>query len=484
MSAGDAIQVLRSIRPGSIETQEQEAAVHAYCSLLWKRRSVLPRAVSEPSVTLPEIVGKPVSATDFLLLCGLPGSGKSSFTRALVKRANACASKTRRKPHEAAWTEMDSDVASRAGCERTVSQGGQGKLVLDRCNGERDDREWFLKLAASWSSHAIAVWFDLPVELCEARAMLRVGHPSLPPGPRVRRAMAHHSRSFTPPELSEGFQSVVRVTSMDAALALVAMLSPPLPLMKFPRTPHLIDLGGATDDDIVSIRNDNEEENINEARWPEWLVSTGTAIVMTEKLDGANLGISLAPHSRAFVVQNRSHYVTSRSHWQFQALDAFLERHREVLFAILNRDPLFPGRFVLYGEWLAATHSIPYTRLRSLFYAFDLYDRETQQFWDRKSLEMLLDACGAAFPLAPVVYAGPMLPPRQEIVAMLQRESPFCDGRGEGVCIKWGRGGRVADRSKVVRGDFIAGNEHWTRGELRFNGVVGSGGDDTSWLHF
>jgi atypical dual specificity phosphatase len=480
MSAADAIQVLRSIRPGSIETQEQEKAVHAYCSLLWKRRSVLPRTLSEPSGTLPEIVGKPISTTDFLLLCGLPGSGKSSFTRALVKRTNACVSNPRRRQNEAAWTEVDSDASNRSGCERIVSQGAQGKLVLDRCNGERSDREWFLRLAASWSSHATAVWFDLPSELCEARAMQRVDHPSLPPGPRVRRAVAHHSKSFTPPELSEGFQSVVHVTSVDAALALVDMLSPPLPLMKFPRTPHLIDLGGATEDDIVSIRSNTESnsEGSADVKWPEWLVPSNTSVVVTEKLDGANLGISLSPHSRAFVVQNRSHYVNSSSHRQFQSLDMFLDRHREALFAVLNRDPLFPGRFVLYGEWLAATHSIPYISLQSLFYAFDLYDRETQQFWDRRSLELLLDACGADFPLAPVVYTGPTLPPQPVLLAMLDRDSPFCNGRGEGVYLKWERDGRVVDRSKVVRGDFIAGNEHWTRGELRFNGIA----SDT-WLH-
>lgn len=476
MNAAEAIQALRTLRPGSLETPEQEAAVHTYCSALWKRRSILPRPVSEPTGTYPVITGKPVGTTDFIVMCGLPGSGKSSFSRALIKRANASVPvgpNSSRKLVQGPWIEVDSDVDGRGGCERSVSSGGSGKrLILDRCNGTREDREWFVKLAASWSSHATAIWFDLPTKICEARAMLRGNHPTLPPGSRVRKAIEQHGKSFTPPELSEGFHSVVRISSVDAALALVDMLSTPLPLMKFPRTPHLIDLGGATEDDIVSIRDNGSGDGSETAAWPEWLVPSGTAIVVTEKLDGANLGISLAPHSRAFVVQNRSHYIASESHRQFQALDGFLAEHRESLFAILNRDPLFPGRFVLYGEWLAATHSVEYTSLQSLFYAFDLYDRETRQFWDRKSLELLLDASGARFPLAPVVFSGPNLPSRPELVKLSRRDSPFCDGIGEGIYLKWERGGVVVDRSKVVRGDFIAGNEHWTKGVLRFNRVA------------
>ncbi|RLN57258.1 hypothetical protein BBP00_00007600 [Phytophthora kernoviae] len=114
-----------------------------------------------------------------------------------------------------------------------------------------------------------------------------------------------------------------------------------------------------------------------------------------EALDGANMGISLSAEG-AIVVQNRSHVVNAQTHRQFRALDDFLNSHRAVLDAILNRDPLFPGRFILYGEWLAATHSIPYSRLGSLFYAFDLYDRESGQFWDRSSLQELLETSAAS----------------------------------------------------------------------------------------
>ncbi|KAG2530486.1 hypothetical protein JM18_002100 [Phytophthora kernoviae] len=146
------------------------------------------------------------------------------------------------------------------------------------------------------------------------------------------------------------------------------------------------------------------------------------------------MGISLSAEG-AIVVQNRSHVVNAQTHRQFRALDDFLNSHRAVLDAILNRDPLFPGRFILYGEWLAATHSIPYSRLGSLFYAFDLYDRESGQFWDRSSLQELLEMSAASndgknvIQLVPKLWEGRVLPPRDELVAMAQqRQSKFYDG--------------------------------------------------------
>jgi atypical dual specificity phosphatase len=52
---------------------------------------------------------------------------------------------------------------------------------------------------------------------------------------------------------------------------------------------------------------------------------------------------------------------------------------------------------------------------------------------------------------------------------MIQRTSKFYDGPVEGVYVKMERYGRVLSRGKVVRGDFIAGNEHWSKGILRLN---------------
>ena len=97
--------------------------------------------------------------------------------------------------------------------------------------------------------------------------------------------------------------------------------------------------------------------------------TTGRSVVVEEKVDGANLGISINAQWR-LRVQNRS--TRSSTHKQFSTLDAWLEAHSSALFQVME-----PERHVLFREWLYAKHSIHYTRLPDYFLAFDLYDWRT-----------------------------------------------------------------------------------------------------------
>jgi atypical dual specificity phosphatase len=155
---------------------------------------------------------------------------------------------------------------------------------------------------------------------------------------------------FVRPRLDEGFKAVVIVRSFSAAQDLVLRLSPYITIFKFPRTPHLINLGAASSDDIITD-----------------LAAREGHVVITEKIDGANMGFSLSSDRSRIIVQNRSHYVDSSTHEQFKKLRIWVERHESDLFKILDRDPLFAERCILFGEWVFATHSIPYTRLPDRF---------------------------------------------------------------------------------------------------------------------
>jgi atypical dual specificity phosphatase len=292
-------------------------------------------------------------------------------------------------------------------------------------------------------------------QLCTSRAQNRSGHPTLPPGSRVRNAVGQMQRIFVKPTLSEGWKTIVTVRSFEAAGDLVRRLSPPISLLKFPRTPHLLDLGAATDDDLVQRR---EEQS----------ATTGQTVVITEKIDGANMGLSLSA-SRQIVIQNRSHYVNSSSHDQFKRLDLWIQKHLEHLYKVLDRDEFFPERYILYGEWLAATHSIPYTHLPDYFVAFDIYDRATRGWADRQTVESLLK--DTDIHLVPCIYEGSM-PDDDELKKMVQMKSLFYDGPVEGIYVKIESRGKVLSRGKVVRNDFIAGNDHWTKGRIAWNGIV------------
>lgn len=73
--------------------------------------------------------------------------------------------------------------------------------------------------------------------------------------------------------------------------------------------------------------------------------------------------------------------------------------------------------------------------------------------------------------MVPVILEGRM-PGDEELRELVQKRSSYYDGRMEGVYLKVEKNGRVVSRGKVVRGDFIPGNEHWTRGNLRVNGMT------------
>ncbi|GJE89638.1 ATP dependent DNA ligase [Phanerochaete sordida] len=440
MSAPEAIAALRDIRPGSIETEQQEAFVGKWASTIWKRQSLFPESVPEPLPCPLEIEGTLGPSSNLFIFVGLPGSGKSWISRSLLARDSSGWD----------WISQD-DSGSRSACETAIGHArGKTRVILDRCNTSRADRAAWLALAAHWAVSPVCVYFDYPATLCTHRAQNRAGHPTLPPGPRVRNAVAQMQKQLDVPSLDEGFTAIVTVCSFAAAAELVTRLSPAVTLFKFPRTPHLLNLGAATQDDIVCA-----------------LPPAGAAhVVITEKVDGANMGFALTPDGLQLLAQNRAHYVHAASHAQFRRLDAWLDAHGGALRRVLGRDAHFAARYVLFGEWLAATHSVAYTRLPDWFLAFDLYDRTTRSWADRRTLEARL--AGTGIGLVPVLYQGPM-PAEDELRCMVQQQSRFTDGRVEGVYVKTERGGKVVGRGKVVRSDFIAGNEHWTKGPLRAN---------------
>ncbi|KAJ7757580.1 ATP dependent DNA ligase [Mycena metata] len=440
MAAPDAIASLRLLRPGSLETSRQEAFVSTWCSAIWKRQSVYPDLPSEPPPCPLEVKGRLEPGADLFVLVGLPGSGKSWFSQAVRTR------------DPKGWHRISQDDSgSRAACESEISHPPQAKRVLlDRCNTAATDRKIWLSLASTWATSPVCIWFDYDKSLCESRAQMRAGHPTLPPGGRVRNAVEQMHKTLVAPSLTEGFKAIVHVKSFAAAEELVQRLSPLVGVYKFPRTPHLINLGAATSDDILAT---------------DLPALSGQHVVITEKVDGANMGFWLSS-DHEIRVQNRSHYVSPASHEQFKRLGLWVDSHRDTLYRILGRDAHFPSRYILFGEWLAVTHSIPYARLPDRFMAFDVYDRSTDSWVDRAGLCALLEGTGVE--VVPLLYEG-ALPGEAELRGMVQMPSRFWDGRVEGVYVKFERDGRVVSRGKVVRADFIAGNEHWTRGNLRVN---------------
>lgn len=486
----NAIKLLRHMRPGSIETGEQEAFIKEYAQHLISPRPTVSDTTSDVPPEEPEhslgLVGDLPVSPSMIVCCGIPGSGKSTFASALARSLG--------------YTIISQDeLGSRAACLSAMSNALQtgDKIIVDRCNPYKEDRkEWLAH--AFHPRDALSVWFDIEPEICISRADARTTHPTIPRG-RARKIVHSFSKTFVQPTVQEKFSCIARVPSGAAASDLLLKLgvaetdlpqtqtpktSPPRltteelasvtpsdaqpekPFIhKFPRTRHLFNTGSATRDDLVLTAPD-----ANTFLNPS---SPATTITIEEKIDGANLGISAdSTNPSGFKVQNRSHYITSKSHAQFKKLDKWVDDHREGLNLVLRgrQGEWEAGRWVVYGEWLFAKHSIHYTRLPDLFLAFDLFDTETQTFLSRDELSKRLEGTN-------IQQVRRVDPPEkvdeQSLLEVVRTErSNYYDGVIEGVYLRREEDGKTVDRAKIVRSDFIAGDERWNRGTIVPNKLI------------
>lgn len=238
-------------------------------------------------------------------------------------------------------------------------------------------------------------------------------------------------------------------------------------LIKYPRTTHLFDTGGTavTTDDLVLSENDAAVTA---------LCNGSAFVVIEEKIDGANLGILLDPSTQDFLVQNRSHFISSGEHPQFSRISEWIEEHRLGLRQVLCTSDS-DGSLILYGEWLAARHSLPYHKLPGLFVAYDIFDKKQGKFYSRNRFHTIMRDSG--IPVVPIIELRTFGPYgqrqqraglfRSELVRFLDTESAFRNDGGtvEGIVLRvddaeshW-----LQHRYKVVRPDFVQGcNEsHW-----------------------
>ncbi len=131
---------------------------------------------------------------------------------------------------------------------------------------------------------------------------------------------------------------------------------------RFPHTPHLAWLGeGSPRDD--KVLSPNELSGL-----------LAGDVVVEEKLDGANVGLSLAPDG-SLRAQNRGQYLAELYDGQFARLPAWLAQHDKAMRSVLTPN------LILFGEWCAACHSLDYAALPDWFLLFDVFDRSLSRFW-------------------------------------------------------------------------------------------------------
>ena len=230
-------------------------------------------------------------------------------------------------------------------------------------------------------------------------------------------------------------------------------------IIKYPRTPH-----------IQGSRLQLGDEDLSQRPFSD---IAGKSVVLEEKIDGANSAVSFTENGE-LRLQSRGHFLTG----------GYRERHYDLLkqWAIVQQSKLYEvlgSRYIMYGEWMYAKHSIYYDMLPHYFMEFDVLDRETNTFLDTPSRHELLKnlpvchvpvlASGKFNNLDEVLkYLGDSKYISENHIKHLREDAEklgldadqICRETDasrtmEGIYIKIEENGEVVDRMKFVRNTFL-----------------------------
>jgi hypothetical protein len=205
-------------------------------------------------------------------------------------------------------------------------------------------------------------------------------------------------------------------------------------MSKYNRTYHLFFSPGATSDDRIS-------KDVSSL--------IGVDIVITEKLDGENCGMTNDG------VYARSHAAFTTSAWS---------REVRQLHELKIKGQLEDNVYI-FGENMEGIHSIEYKNLKSYFYIFGVRDNNIWIPWESvEEYSYLLD-----IPTVPVLFKGKVHSEKElkELVEKLVSESSELGGEREGIVIR--NAGMFHNDDfkdnvlKWVRYGHVRTDSHWTK---------------------
>lgn len=141
-------------------------------------------------------------------------------------------------------------------------------------------------------------------------------------------------------------------------------------IKKYPRTPHL-----------VGSRLQPGDEDLSQIPFSQ---IRGRHLVVEEKCDGANSAISFSPDG-TLLLQSRGHYLTGGYRERhYNLMKQWANVHKDAFYRVLG------SRYIMYGEWMYAKHTVFYDKLPHYFLEFDIFDRDNGVFLDTHSRKKLL----------------------------------------------------------------------------------------------
>lgn len=138
--------------------------------------------------------------SSMVLLCGLPGSGKSTLSSVLKNKGYKIINQD--------------EMGSRKKCKNATIDflNKSENVVIDRCNFDIRQRKSWLDLAKEYGVDSVyCVWLDLSKEECQKRAGSRKNHPTIKTEKTAHRVVDEMSEKFVEPTLEEGFKKIYKI---------------------------------------------------------------------------------------------------------------------------------------------------------------------------------------------------------------------------------------------------------------------------------
>ena len=220
----------------------------------------------------------------------------------------------------------------------------------------------------------------------------------------------------------------------------------------------------------------------------------GRHLVVEEKIDGANSAISFEADGQ-LRLQSRGHYLTG----------GYRERHYNLMkqWASIHQDAFFDvlgTRYIMYGEWMYAKHTVFYDALTDYFMEFDIFDREEQIFLSTARRHEMLKNLPVVS--VPVLKEGAFRD-KEDLISLLGKSNYISEQKTEilratseklgldverqvretdasdtmeGLYIKIEENGQVIGRLKYVRASFTqtvdVSQTHWLDRPIVPNGLA------------
>ncbi|MDR0935862.1 MAG: RNA ligase family protein [Oscillospiraceae bacterium] len=194
----------------------------------------------------------------------------------------------------------------------------------------------------------------------------------------------------------------------------------------------------------------------------DWLIGrrrmpSTDLVIVTEKVDGANVGV-LRLGDKLHAVSRKGYDVLTSPYEWLQEFDYFVGNNRERFMNLLNEGER------ICGEWLVKTHTLRYKLKSEPFLVFDIISGSERASY----FEIVKRAREQGFTTAGLIHAGEAIPPEIALKLMGKGYHGVIGDEPEGVVYRYETSGKFQFSAKFVSNPLV-GNEELFKANMNSN---------------